>query len=175
MIHSLDARPIASDNLRSFRLSLRPFAAVAALSAALGAVACDDRPVPEYRIGSATYAFPPEHVASARTGPELFVRLQPGETAFELVHDGASAGRTDEHGRLFVFSVSDGDRGSVQQVHVNGITLLCRAAANPRSDCGVAIEANGAVWSVLIPPARVRDVEQLVKGARAKLESYRVR
>lgn len=153
----------------------RPAAALAAVPAALAASACEGPARQEYRIGAATYSFPQSDVRSARSRPDLFIRINPSDAPYELVYDAASADLLDAHGSPVIFSVSDEDHAAVRRMRVGGLLLLCRAAPHPRSGCGTSVHVNGAVWSVLIPSARVGDAEQLVERARATLNSYRVR
>lgn len=148
-----------------------PFAMLALFATA----ACGEGPPRQYEIGSATYSIPAAETLSVRTDPKFFIRISPPERSYDLIFDARLVDQVDSRGNPVIFSISDSPDQQLRYFRSEEGMIVCRNRAHPYGGCGASLEAAGATWSVLIPPARLAHAEEIIEQAGSDLKSYRMR
>lgn len=123
-------------------------------------------------IEGTTYRIPHKHVRSFAREPSAFLRINPPEQSFDLVHDSRTAGREDRHGWPIIFSLNDEAAADIERHGRGNLKIVCRRGVNPLGGCGFSISHRGARWDVLIPSDHLDQSTAIRERAKSALEAY---
>lgn len=135
------------------------------------------KPAPAFQsfeLGGRSYTLPAEHVPAMRVGgADSFVRIELPEFPAEIVVDEKSSGQTDKTGAPRIFSINDRDYPGLDYTkRSDGQDVICRKGMASQSGCGTLFQHAGTDWTLLFPPAKRDEADELVAQAVQLLDRY---
>jgi len=136
---------------------------------------CEARPELEaVQLGNSTYVVPSSHIITTISAdPNRFIRIQPPNAAFSLVHDSRTMGKKDASGAPVLFSLNEGSTPGIEHVRLGARQITCRKASSPNQGCGLYLRHGGVEWVVLIPESRLGEAETFAAEAARLLDRFK--